>query len=145
MQYTSRVNLADSKQSKLEIWHRKMSHLNVSDLVECYRNQRVRGIMIDTNEDDLTCEVCIRGKMTRSPFSKREPHDTDVLEVIHSDLCGPMRVESNGKARYVVTIVDDCIRWCEIRLLKSKSETLSAFWEFKAAVENRHGRKIQFL
>lgn len=58
---------------------------------------------------------------------------------------GPMRVESNGKARYVVTFIDDHSRWCEIRLLKRKDEVFGAFKEFKALVENLHGRKIKFL
>lgn len=140
-----RANLVSNKTSKLEKWYRKMGHLNVRDLVECCRNERVRGMTLGANESDFTCEVCIRGKMTRCPFPKHEPKDTNVLEVIHSDLCGPMRIESNGKARYIVTFVDDYTRWCEMHLLKGKNEILSAFREFKAAAENRHGRKIQFL
>jgi len=52
---------------------------------------------------------------------------------------------SIGKARYIVTFVDDYSRWCEIRLLKRKDKVLTAFKDFKAMAERLHGRKIIFL
>lgn len=56
-----------------------------------------------------------------------------------------MRVESNGKARYIVTFIDDYSRWCEIRLLKRKDEVFGAFKDFKVMAENLHGKKIKSL
>jgi len=81
--------------------------------------------------------------MARAPFPKREPRDLKVLEVTHSDVCDPMRVESKEKARYIVMFIDDYSRWCEIRLLKRKDEILATFKEFKA--ENLHRMEIKFL
>ena len=37
------------------------------------------------------CEVCIRGKMTQKPFPKKSERKTKLLELIHSDICGPMK------------------------------------------------------
>jgi len=56
-----------------------------------------------------------------------------------------MRVQSKGDARYFVTFVDDCTRWCEIYLLKQKSDVLNAFKEFKAYAENQCGERIKYL
>lgn len=59
-----------------------------------------------------------------------------------------MRVESNGQAKYFVTFIDDCSKWCEIRFLKTtlpKGEVLSAFKEYKALVENLRDKKIKYL
>lgn len=128
-----------------EEWHRKMGHLNVRDLVECDRNGMVQGMNLGKIQEDFDCEICIRGKMTRTPFPKNSTRNSKLLEIVHSDVSGPMRVESNGKAKYVVTFIDDYSRWCEIRLLKRKNEVLNAFKDFKVFAENRHGRKIQFL
>jgi len=83
--------------------------------------------------------------MTRSPFPKASKRESELLEIIHSDLYGPMRVKSNGKARYVVTFIDDYSKWCEIRLLRRKDEVLNAFKDYKAFVEKQTGRNIKHL
>jgi len=127
------------------MWHRKMGHLNVHDLVKCHRDKGVRGLNLKNPTDTFTCEICARGKMTRTPFPKSEPRNSKKLQIIHSDVCGPMRVESIGKARYIVTFVDDYSRWCEIRLIKQKDEVLTAFKNFKTMAEALHGKRILFL
>jgi len=124
--------------SLLESWHRRMGHLNVRDLADGVRNGNIRGISLGTpnsGRDKFECEICVRGKMTRSPFPKASERKSELLEIVHSDVCGPMRVESNGKARYVVTFIDDYSKWCEISLLKGKNEVLSAFKDYKAFIE----------
>jgi len=141
------VNFARNIKSvdSVEMWHRKMGHLNVHDLVKCHKDKSVCGMNLKDSMDTFTCEICARGKMTRTPFPTNEPRNSEKLQIIHSDVCGPMRVESIGKARYIVTFVDDYSRWCEIRLLKRKDEVLTAFKDFKAMAERLHGRKIIFL
>ena len=105
----------------------------------------VRGMKIDRSKTGLDCEICIKGKMTKMSFPKKSERVSEKLEIVHSDLCGPMRVESNGKARYFVTFIDDQSRWCEVRLLKRKDEVFGAFKEYKAFVETQTGRKIKHL
>ena len=67
------------------------------------------------------------------------------LEIIHMDLCGPMRVHSHGGSRYFATFIDDDTRWCEVRFLRSKNEVFSAFKIFKAMAENLLERKIKYI
>ena len=83
--------------------------------------------------------------MTRTPFPERSERKSEILDIIHSDLCGSMRIESAGKAKYFITFIDDKSRWCEIRFLKNKSDASNAFKEFKAMVENQKERKIKCL
>lgn len=80
--------------------------------------------------------------MTRTPFSKESNQKTKLLDVTHSDMCGPMRTASNGKAKYFAIFIDDSSRWCEIRFLKFKDEVFEHFKEFKQFVENQKGRKL---
>lgn len=122
-----------------------MGHLNFKDLMDGDRNGTVRGMKLDKTRKTFDCEICLRGKMTRTPFPKKSTKSSELLEVIHSDVCGPMRVESNGKARYIVTFIDDYSYWCELRLLKRKDEVFDAFKEFKALVENQTGKTIKFI
>ena len=49
------------------------------------------------------CEPCLVGKMTKTPFSGTMEQATDLLEIIHTDVCNPMSVDARGKYRYFLT------------------------------------------
>lgn len=68
-----------------------------------------------------------------------------MLELIHSDVCGPMRVNSHGGSRYFLTFIDDYSKWCELYTIKSKSEVFQKFKEFKNYVERRTGKKLKTI
>lgn len=129
----------------METWHRRMDYLNIRHLSASDRDGTVRGISIVGPERDFKCEVCVRCKMTKTPFPKRSDRQTELLDLIHSDVCGPMKIESIGESRYFVTFFDDCSRWCVIQMLKSKNEVFGAFKHFKTFVENQTGHKIKCL
>ena len=135
---------AGSASSATEIWHRRMGHLNFHDLFEGHRSGAVRGMKLDEKQD-VSCEICLRGKMTRTPFPRTCHRNTELLEIIHSDVCGPMRTHSHSNAKYFVTFIDDSSRWCEIKFIREKSQVFEVFKEFNAHAENRTGRKIKFL
>ncbi|GBM98016.1 Retrovirus-related Pol polyprotein from transposon TNT 1-94 [Araneus ventricosus] len=106
----------------------------------------VYGINFKPNDTLTDCKVCIQGKQTATPFSK-EPKNrsSQLLSVIHSDLCGPMHVESIGRSFYFATFIDDCSRFVHVYFLRSKDEVKSAFLEFKAYIENKLNCKIKTL
>ena len=85
------------------------------------------------------------GKMTKTPFSETMERAKDLLEIIHTDVCGPMSVEARGGYRYVLTLTDDLSRYGYVYLMKHKSETFEKFKEFQNEVENQHDRRIKFL
>ena len=62
------------------------------------------------------------GKMTKTPFSGTMERATDLLEIIHTDVCGPMGVEACGGYRYFLTFTYDLSRYGYIYLKKHKSE-----------------------
>ena len=84
-------------------------------------------------------------KMTKTPFSKTMERATDLLEIIHTDVCGPMSVEARGGYRYFLTFTDDLSRYGYIYLMKHKSQTFEKSKEFQSDVENRCNKKIKFL
>ena len=51
------------------------------------------------------------GKMTKTPFSGTMERANDLLEIIHTDVCGPMSVEACGGYRYFLTFTDDLSRY----------------------------------
>ena len=69
----------------------------------------------------------------------------DLLEIIHTDVCGPMSVEARYRYHYFLTFTNDLSRYGYIYLMKHKSETFKKFKEFQSEVENHHNKKIKFL
>ena len=92
-----------------------------------------------------TCEPCLMGKMTKTLFFGTMERATDLLEIIHTDVCGPMNVEARGGYRYFLTFKDDLSRYGYIYLMKHKSETFEKFKEFQSEVENHRNKKIRFI
>ena len=92
-----------------------------------------------------TCEPCLMGKMTKTPFSGTMEHASDLLEIIHTDVCAPMSIEVCGGYRYFHTFTDDLSRYGYIYLIKHKCETFEKFKQLQSEVENHHNKKIKFL
>ena len=85
------------------------------------------------------------GKMTKTPFSGTMEQATDLLDIIHTDVCDLMNVDARGKYHYFLTFTDDLSRYGYIYLMKHKSETFQKFKEFQSEVENHCNKKIKFL
>ena len=73
--------------------------------------------------------------MTKTLFSGTMERATDLLEIIHTDVCGPMSVDARGRYRYFLTFTDDLSRYGYIYLMKHKSEIVERFEEFQSEVE----------
>ena len=91
------------------------------------------------------CEPCLMGKMTKTPFFGTMERATDLLEIIHTDVCGPMNIEARDRYHYFLIFTDDLSRYEYIYLMKHKSETFEKFKEFQSEVENHCNKKIKFL
>ena len=100
---------------------------------------------LPTFEDHLPiCHACQYGKQNRRPFPKSSWRATYKLQLIHTDVLGPQRIESLAGSRYYIAFIDNFSRMCWIFFfLKFKSEIAGVFWKFKKMVENQSGCKIQ--
>lgn len=99
---------ANHAKSEIDEWHYKLGHLNKPDLKSMAKNGAVYGLKSNSDQKMSKCEVCIREKQARALFPKSEGESTkDLLEIVHSDVCGPMRTESYSGAKYFMTFIDD--------------------------------------
>uniref|UniRef100_W8B6G9 Retrovirus-related Pol polyprotein from transposon TNT 1-94 n=1 Tax=Ceratitis capitata TaxID=7213 RepID=W8B6G9_CERCA len=133
------------KCSELLKWHYRMGHLNAADLTKLVKDGIVPASDVGDMKQLIQCEVCILGKMSALPFNRGKGPCSEPLKVIHSDVVGPFREESIGRARYFVTFIDDCTRWCEIYLLRQKSDVFEAFKLYQSFMERQTGLKIKCL
>lgn len=83
--------------------------------------------------------------MCRYPFSSSDTKSKDILEIVHSDIAGPMETQSIGHARYFITFIDDFTKMVFVYFMKSKEEAFDKFKEFKNLVENHTGKQIKLL
>jgi hypothetical protein len=117
-----------------ELWHRRFSHLHYRALPIV--SKMVTGLPeIQVNPDGV-CKGCAQGKNVKNPFPSSDSRAKGVLDIVHSDVCGPMSTPSLNGYIYYVSFIDDYSRKTWIYFLKSKGEVFGKFKEFKALVEN---------
>ncbi|KAE9049671.1 hypothetical protein PR001_g3065, partial [Phytophthora rubi] len=96
--------------------------------------------------DEMRQVTCVLGKMREDNFS-RNPEKTvksaGVLDLIHSDVMGPMQTKTPGDFTYAVTFIDDFSRHVTVYFMKKKAEVLEKFKMFKTNTENATDRKIK--
>ena len=83
--------------------------------------------------------------MTKFSFSGSFEKGKDLLDIIHTDVCGPFRSTTRDVYRYYVTFTDNFSRHGYVYLIRHKSDTFEKFKEFKHEVENQLGKKIKVL
>ena len=91
------------------------------------------------------CESCLEEKMTMRPFKAKGYRAKEVMDLVHTDLCGPMSTCARGGYEYFITFTDDYSRYGYIYLMRHKSEAFEKFKEYKAEVENHRGKSIKSL
>jgi len=92
------------------------------------------------------CVHCLADKQKRVSFQSHPPsRKLDLLELVHSDLCGPFKVRSHGGALYFVTFIDDYSRKLWVFSLKSKNQVLDVFKNFQALIERQTGKKLKCI
>src|SRR4051812_9491520 len=78
-----------------------------------------------------TCQACLLGKMTKSPFSGLPERATDLLELIHTDVCGQLSTIARGGYHYFISFTDDFSRYGYVYLMKHKSKLLKGSRSFR--------------
>lgn len=139
--------LACASNDSADLWHRRLGHINYDSLQRMKRGL-VSGIeYVEPPKSNDKCRICAIGKQTRLPFSKSGSRASDLLEVVHSDICGPMEEESLGGSRYYLSFTDDKSRRIFVYFLKEKSGecVFNAFEEFRCMAERQTGKKLKTI
>jgi transposase InsO family protein len=122
-----------------------MGHANSQKLSIMQKSGVVHGFPWQALLSSNFCESCMYGKQSRLRFPKVALRAKILLELVYSDLCGPMHGYSLGGARYFITFIDDYSRYSIVYLLQRKCATISHFKEYKALVENQTSHRLQII
>ncbi|GJV44587.1 integrase, catalytic region, zinc finger, CCHC-type containing protein [Tanacetum coccineum] len=116
--------MAKASSTQAWLWHRRLSHLNFDYINLLSKKDVVIGLPKLKYVKDQLCSSCEVSKAKRSSFkSKTVPSSKGRLNLLHMDLCGPMRVASINGKKYILVIVDDYSRYTWTLFLRSKDET----------------------
>ena len=124
------------------LWHCRLGHINENRMKKLHRDGLLTSFDYESFE---TCESCLLGKMTKAPFTGVSERASDLLGLIHTDVCGPMSTTARGGFKYFITFTDDFSRFGYVYLMKHKSESFELFKEFQNEVQNQLGKTIKAL
>src|ERR1035438_9615462 len=120
-----------------------LSNMNMSLL-----SKMVEGIPegMTLSKGNNVCEACMYGKQARLPLEDSSSLHK-LMELVHSDICGPIRMVSLSGARYIITFINhfSCYPMCYFLERKDGQASLDAFKKYKAWAENQTGRHIKTL
>jgi hypothetical protein len=124
-----------------ELWHRRLAHIHYRALPAL--GKMVTGLPEIHIQHKSVCKAL--GKNVKGSFPSSDNRSKEILDLIHSDVCGPMTVASVNGYLYYVLFIDYHSRKTWIYFLKNKDGILAKFQEFKAQIENQTERKIKIL
>jgi hypothetical protein len=88
------------------LWHKRLGHISRERLLRLVKD----GILLNLDFFDLgMCVDCIKGKQIKHT-RKGATRSTELLEIIHTDICGPFDNPSFGGEKYFITFIDDFSR-----------------------------------
>lgn len=141
------VTVGSEDDKLLELWHLRMGHLHEAALKKMAKEKLLEGLPEQFRGQLKACAGCRAGKQSRDPFPTRGPahRGKDLLDMVHTDLCGPMRHLSLSGKKYFMTFQDDYSKKVWVYFLKEKSEAFQWFQVFKAEAENQSEKHIKVL
>nr|GFC18978.1 retrovirus-related Pol polyprotein from transposon TNT 1-94 [Tanacetum cinerariifolium] len=129
--------MARASSTKSWLWHHRLSHLNFDTINDLARNDLVAGLSKFKYHKEHLCPSCEQGKSKRASYPpKPVPNSRQRLHLLHMDLCGPMRIASINRKRYILVIIDDYSRYTWVHFLRSKDEAPVVITTFLKRITN---------
>ena len=121
-----RAKTIESNQTYL--WHCRLIHINIKRIKKLFQEGVLDSFDLESFEN---CKGCLLGKMIKQPISKLGERASDLLGLIHTDVCGQLSTPARQGYRYFITFTDDFSRYGYIYLMSNKSESFEKFKEFE--------------
>jgi hypothetical protein len=116
------------------IWHCRLGHIIEKRIERLHKDGLLNSFDFESFD---TCVSCLLGKMTKTPFISQSERASDLLGLVHTDICGPVSSVVRGDFQYFITFIDDFSRYGYIYLMRHKSQSFKKFKEFQNEVQNQ--------
>ena len=144
-------NHSQADSDLVNMWHQRFCHLSAQNLQRLIRENMVEGLKLPSGDltkcigHQGTCDACMHGRQTASPFKSTQNSCTKPLEVVHMDLMGPIDPETPEGYKYALVILDEFTEYSFVVLLKSKSDAAKEAAYILASLQNQQDCKVQFI
>nr|GEV03937.1 hypothetical protein [Tanacetum cinerariifolium] len=138
--------LAKASKTKSWLWHRHLNHLNFGTINDLARKDLVRGLPRLKFEKDYLCFACqLRKSKKHTHLPKAKNTKLEVLNTLHMNLCGQIRVQTINRNKYILVIVDDYTRFTWVKFLKSKDETPGVVIKLLKQIQVGLNKTVRFI
>lgn len=128
------------------IIHQRLGHICDSRIKYMVNKNLVDGLKVAASDNIDFCEACVKGKMVKKTFKPLGYiRSSRKLQLIHSDLCGPMNTLSHSGKKYFLTFTDDFTRYSHVYFLSHKDQVFEKFKDYFNEVTNDSGLIIEKL
>jgi len=136
--------LTEDCDNAAKIWHRKLGHIGHENLKILMKISEGINLTTDLLEKmEKVCKICLEAKQTRTKFDNNRVRAKRPLQIIHTDLCGPISPETWDGYKYFITFLDDFTHFTTlVYLLKSKNEVAEKLKDFAQKIEAKWNFKI---
>ena len=124
------------------LWHCRLGHINEKRISKLHQVGLLNSFDFESYD---TCESCLLDKMTKDPFTGHSERANELLDLIHTDVRGPLSSDARGGYKYFITFTDDFSRYDYVYLMRHKSESFEMFKSFQNEVQNQLGKTIKAL
>ncbi|CAI7730296.1 unnamed protein product [Closterium sp. NIES-54] len=130
-----------------DLLHPRMGHAGRQQLVECVKKGELKGVEIkEGGGQPSKCPDCMTGKLPRTSFPTSTTRASAPLELVHTDVCGPMQTPDREKgSKYFITFFDEFSRLNWVTLVKTKDEVAKVFKRWIRYAEREAGAKVKIL
>ncbi|KAD5961360.1 hypothetical protein E3N88_12833 [Mikania micrantha] len=123
----------------------RLGHVNYEKLDRMMNKGLVNGLPKFQVQSGLVCAGCQYGKAHQLPYKPATVHSKGPLDLVHTDVFGPVNKKSIGGMVYMIEFIDDYSKFVWVYFMQSKSEALAKFKEFRLVAERETGRKVKVL
>ena len=123
-----------------DLWYKRLVHMSEKGL-QLLAKQSL--IPMTKEKSSNPYDYCLFGKQHRISFQKNSTRKFEKLELVYSDVCGPMEVDSLGGNKYFVTFIDDASQKTWVYMLHTKSQVFHYFYKLHAMVEREIGNPLK--
>ena len=110
--------------SNIFLWHCRLDHVNKSRI---NRLTQEKILKVSNCESLPTYEFCLLKKIIKSLFTKKDKRASEILDLIHTDVYGPMNTSARGGYFYFIIFTNDLSRYKHIYLIIHKFESFEMF------------------
>lgn len=105
----------------------------------------IDGLNIGKDCSTSGCSVCTQGKQSSNPFNGTRTRAKRPLQLVHTDVCGPITPTSWSGERYYVSFIDDFTHFAIVYPIKEKSDTFNKLEIFEALATAHFGTRMSKL